>query len=199
MNPAPPPFPFRPVPITVPITEPTLNPNKVNPLASVDATQPRVPPQYPKSDTATGGRNINHCSIPPKGSQTSSGAHKLSTSSHSQLFVPTRPAPTPWPKTQPFAAKPHKWQTQVAAGEGELNRTLHARDSEEIQKAMEKYYSRGSPTNGVGVGGMSGGGTDNPSAALVPMPQPISPPNPPTDAGTMKVSRYRAQALVACG
>jgi len=59
----------------------------------------------------------------------------------------------------------------------------------------------GSPTSGVGPGRMSGGGTDNPSAASVPMPmpQPVSPPNALTDAGNTEVSQYRARALYGCG
>ena len=135
MNPAPPSLPPRPVLNTVP-----LNP-------SMEAAQRRIPPQHPKSDTATGGRNVNHYFVPPKGPQTSSDAHKPSTSSHSQLHVPMRPPPTPpqsdWAKKQqPFVVKRHEWQTQVATGKGVLNRTPNAKDNEGIQKAMEEYHSR---------------------------------------------------------
>ncbi len=54
----------------------------------------------------------------------------------------------------------------------------------------------GSPTSGVGGGGMSGGGADIPSNTLMPVPQPVS---PPTDAGNTEVSQYRARALYGCG
>jgi len=141
MNPAPPSLPPRPVLNTVP-----LNPG-------AEAAQRRIPSQHPKSDTATGGRNVNHYFVPPKGAQTSSDARKPSTSIHSQLHVPmrppvpTRPPPNPpqsdWAKKQqPFMVKRHEWQTQVATRKGVLNRTPNAKDNEESQKAMEEYYSR---------------------------------------------------------
>ena len=58
----------------------------------------------------------------------------------------------------------------------------------------------GSPTNGVGVGGMSGGNPNDPSAGMaMPIPQAVSPPNPPTDAANTEVSQYRARALYGCG
>ena len=61
----------------------------------------------------------------------------------------------------------------------------------------------GSPTSGVGGGGISGSSTDNPGSSLMPMPmpipQPVSPPNAPTEAGNTEVSQYRARALYACG
>lgn len=56
----------------------------------------------------------------------------------------------------------------------------------------------GSPTSGVVGGGMSGTSADNPSVALMPIPQPASSPNAPTDAGNTEVS-YRARALYGCG
>ena len=55
----------------------------------------------------------------------------------------------------------------------------------------------GSPTSGVGAGGMNGGSTDIPGAPLMPLP--VSPPNAPTDTANTEVSQYRARALYACG
>ena len=69
------------------------------------------------------------------------------------------------------------------------------------QSGVQTEKRHGSPTSGVGAGGIGGSNTDNPGPSLMPMPlpQPVSPPNPPTDAGNTEQSQYRARALYACG
>jgi len=129
-NPAPPPVPSRSMLTTMPLTT-------IDPVARVERTQ--RPPQNTNSDIGTGGSNVNHYFDPQP-------AREPFTSSHRQPPVPTPPITTwtDWAKQQPpFAVKLHEWQAQVAAVEGELNRTLgDAKNNEEIEKAMEKYHNR---------------------------------------------------------
>jgi len=137
-NPAPP-VPSRSMLTTMP---------KIDPIARVERTQRWMPPQNTNSDTGTGGSNVNQYFVPPEGPQPGSDAREPSTSSHRRPPVPMCPPPimtwSDWAKQQPlFAVKLHEWQAQVAAVEGELNRTLgDAKNNEEIEKAMERYHNR---------------------------------------------------------
>ena len=56
----------------------------------------------------------------------------------------SKPAQSDWAKHQQlFTVKLREWQTQVAAAEEELNRDLEcAKNNEEIEKVMEKFYNR---------------------------------------------------------
>jgi len=114
----------------------------IDPIMCAERMQPWMPPQNTNFDTGTGGSNFNYYF----GSQTGSDAREPSTSSHRRPPVPTSPIMmwTDWAKQQPpFAVKRHEWQTQVAAVEGELGRTLgDAKTNEEIENAMEKYHNR---------------------------------------------------------
>ena len=74
MNPAPPPRIVRL--------------NGMVPPARMKATQRWILPQDMNSDTGTGGNNIGHYFVPPKGRQTSSDARKPPTPSHGQLRPP---------------------------------------------------------------------------------------------------------------
>jgi len=185
MSLTPPPFPSRPLPITVPNTVP-LHLNGLNLPARVKTAQRWVSPQHPKFDTGTGGKNVNYYFVPLKGPQTSSDARKPSTSNHSQLHVPmrppvpTRPLPSP-PQSdcdkhqQLFAVKLRELQTQVAALEEEFNRALgSAKSNKEIQKAIKKYHNRIKDLWSDSRGELDESDSDNETN---PAPSPV-PPRP---------------------
>jgi hypothetical protein len=118
------------------------------PARVVEATQRWIPPQSTNSDTDTGGSNVGHYFVSPKGPQTGSDTRKPSTSSHGHPPLPVRPSSTAahsdWAKHQQvFAVKLHEWQSQVAAAEEDLNKALDAaKNNEEIEQVMEKYHNR---------------------------------------------------------
>jgi hypothetical protein len=145
------------VPNAVSSVPPPLSPNRVlitislhrmDPPARVEPTQRWIPPQNTNSDTDTGGSSVGRYFVSPKGPQAGSDARKPSASSHGQPPVPSRPpfvaAQSDWAKQQAlFTVKLHEWQSQVAAAEEELNRTLDAtKNDEEVEQAMEKYHKR---------------------------------------------------------
>ena len=119
-----------------------------HPARVVEATTRWIPPQSTNSDTDTGGSNVGHYFVSPKGPQAGSDARKPSTSSHGQPPVPLRPPSTAansdWAKHQQlFAVKLREWQSQVSAAEEDLNRALDAvKNPEEIEQVMEKYHKR---------------------------------------------------------
>jgi len=151
MSPTLPPLPSQPLPITVPNTVPP-HLKGLNLPARVKAAQQWVPPPHPKSDTGPDGRNANPYFVPPKmvprNPQSGSDTRRPYTSSHSQLHVLMHPPHTrpqsDWVKHQQlFAVKLHELQTQVAALEERLNKALgSAKNNEEIQRAMKKYFNR---------------------------------------------------------
>jgi len=120
--------------------------------ARVKAAQQWVPPPHPKSDTDPDGRNVIPYFVPPKvgprNPQSGSDTRRPYTSGHFRPYVPMHPPHTrpqsDWVKHQQlFAVKLHELQTQVAALEERLNKALgSAKNNEEIQKAMKKYFNR---------------------------------------------------------
>ena len=139
MVPAPPPPSSRPVPITAPR-------RRVVSPAVVQAAKQWRPPPNTNSDTSTGGRNVGHYFVPPKGSQTDLSTRTPSTSNHGQPSFPLRPPPTAKlldsaKDAQAFVheQRDSERRAQVAAAVRELDRAMK---NGGVVKGLQKYHKR---------------------------------------------------------